>query len=153
MPKPTQELMLTNLHETIAEQLQKEHQGLKERREDLDDHHHEVHNELQRQLSRRNSCRATKLELTSNNRTMPLNHQANIQETSQTTDMLFDYSQTTCVHALRMLDSSPPNLENSQELTVGLEPESVQSPDLASPLSLSLDESQDCLPPVSDNTL
>jgi len=67
--------------------------------------------------------------------------------------MLFDYSQTAFVHALRMLNSSPPSPDNSQELTLGLEPESAQRADLASPLSLSLDESPDCLAPVSDDTL
>jgi len=46
MPKPTKELILTNLHETITEQMQKEHQVLKERRECFDDNHDEVHAEL-----------------------------------------------------------------------------------------------------------
>jgi len=153
MPKPTQELMLMNLRETIAKLMQKEHQVLKERREGFDDNHDEVHAELQCQFSRRNPRRATARELTSNNCTTPRDYQANIQETSQTTDMSFDYSQTAFAHALRMLDSFPPSLDNLQELTVRLEPQSTQSPDLASPLSLSLDKSQDCLPPVSDNTL
>jgi len=67
--------------------------------------------------------------------------------------MSFDYSHTAFAQALWMLNLSPPSLNNSQEVTVGLEPESTQSPDLASPLSLSLDESQDCLAPVSDNRL
>jgi len=153
MPKPTQELMLTNLRERIAEQMQKEHQVFKERREGCDNNHDEVHAELQRLLSRQNPRRATERELTSNNRTTPLDPQANIEEKSQTTDMLFHYSQTAFAHALRMLDSSPPSVDNSQEETLGLAPESAHSPDLACPLSLSLDECQDCLPSVSDNTL
>jgi len=70
-----------------------------------------------------------------------------------TTDKSFDYSQAAFGHALRMLDSIPPSLDNSEVLTLELEPESAQSPDLASTRSLSLDESQDCLAPVSDNLL
>ena len=34
------------------------------------------------------------------------------------------------------------SLDNSQELTLGVDPESPQSHDLACPLSLSLDDSQ-----------
>jgi len=152
MPKPIQELMRTNLRETIAEQIQKEHQVLKEGREGFDNNHDEVHTELQRQLSRRNPRRVTERELTSNNPTRPLNHEGNMQKTSPMTDMTFDYSQTAFAHALPMLNSSPSGLDNSQKLILALEPESVQSPDLASILSLSLNESQDCLAPVSDNT-
>jgi len=71
---PTPELMLTNLHERIAEQMQKAHQVLKEGREGFDDNHDEVHSELERQLSRRNPRRATERELTLNNCITPLNH-------------------------------------------------------------------------------
>jgi len=39
MNKPTQELMLTNRHATIAEQMLKEHQVLKAQREGFDDNH------------------------------------------------------------------------------------------------------------------
>jgi len=148
MHKPTQELMLTNICQTIAEQVQKEHQVLKERREAFDDNHDEVHAELQLQLCRRNPRRATEQERPVNNSTTPLKYQANIPEMSETTDMSFDYSQTTFGHALRMLDSSPPRLDISQELTLGQEPDSAQIPNLASPLSLSLDESPDCRAPV-----
>jgi len=127
MSKPTQELMLTNLHETITEQVQKEHQVLKEQREGFDKDHDKVHAKLQRQLFRRNPRRATERELTSNNRTTYLDHQANIQERSQTTDMSFNYSQTAFAQPLRMLESSPPSQDNSHELTLRLEPESAQS--------------------------
>jgi len=48
MPKLTQELMLTNLHERIHEQMQKEYQVLKDGREGLDNNHEEVHDEFQR---------------------------------------------------------------------------------------------------------
>jgi len=153
MPKLIQELMLTNLHETIAEQMQTEHQVMKEWREGFHDNYDQVHAELQHQLSRRNPRRATERELTSNNCTRPLNDKGNIQETCHTTDMSFDYSQTAFGHAMGMLDLSQPSLDNSQELTIRLERQSAQSPDLASPHSLSLDECQDCLPPVSDNAL
>jgi len=144
--------MLTNLHETIAEQKQKELQVLNEEREGFDDNHEEVHAKHQHQLSRRNPRRATERELPLNKRTMPLEDQANIQETTQTTDMSFDYSQIAFAHALRMLDSSPSSLDNSQQLTLRLESESTQIPDQASPLSLCLNKSEDCLASVSDNT-
>jgi len=139
MPKLTQELMLTNLCEMITEHIQKKHQVLKEQREGFDYDNDEVHAKLQHELFRGNSHRARKQELTSNNSTTYLDHQANIQKTSQTTNMSFDYSQRAFVQVMRMLDSIPPSLDNSQELILGLEPWSAQSPDLASRLSLSLD--------------
>jgi len=123
MPKPTQELILTNLRDTITEQIQKEHQVLKERREGFVNDHNEVNAKLQCQLSRRNPRQATALELTSNNPTTHLDHQANIQGLSQTTDMSFDYSQTAFALALWMLDSCSSSLDNSQQLTLRLEPE------------------------------
>jgi len=67
--------------------------------------------------------------------------------------MSFDYSQMAFALALQILDSSPPILVNSQELPLGLETGSAESPDLSSPLSLILEESQHCLASVLDNTL
>jgi len=134
--------------------MQQEHYVLKERQERFDDDHNEVHAELEHRLSRRNPGRATEREHTSiNNRTTELDHRGNFQEASQTSNMSFDSSQTAFAQSLLMLDSYPHSQDNSQELTLRLEPESAQSPDLASSLSLSLEDSQgpDGPTPVSDN--
>jgi len=96
-------------------------------------HHAEVLTELQPQLSRRNPRQATEQELTSNNRTTLLNNQANIRETSPTTNMSVDYSQTAFSPDLRMPNLSPHSLDNLQDLTLGLEPESAQIPTLPAP--------------------
>ena len=85
MPKQRQELILTNLCETIAEQMEKEHQVFKEQREGFDDNHDEVHAELQRQLFR-TSASVIQKETTPSYRTRTnieishhaLDHQANI---------------------------------------------------------------------------
>ena len=148
--------MLTNIREMITEQMHHVRQNVQERREGFDDDHDEVHAELERQLSRRNPGRATERELSPNsNRIQNVTYQLDILDASQTSNLSFDYSQMAFAHALQMLDSHPPSLDNSQELTLGHEPESAPTPDLASRLSLSLDESQSHDPPapVSDTTV
>ena len=148
--------MLTNIRETITEQMHQVRQNVQERREGFDDDHDEVHAELERQLSRRNPRRATERKLSLNsNRTQNVVYQPDILDASQTSNLSFDYGQMPFAHAFQMLDSNPPSLDNSQELTLGHQPESAPTPDLASRLSLSLEESQSHDPPalVSDSTV
>ena len=148
--------MLTNIRETITEQIHQVRQNVQERREGFDDDHDEVHAELERQLSRRNPRRATERELSPNsNRTQNVAYQPDILDASQTSNLSFDYGQMPFAHAFQMLDSNPPSLDNSQELTLGHQPESAPTPDLASRLSLSLEESQSHDPPApfSDSTV
>ena len=131
-------------------------QNVQERRDGFDDDHDEVHAELERQLSRSNPGQATERELSPNsNRTQNIAYQPDILDPSQTTNLSFDYAQMPFPHAFQILDSNPPSLDNSQELTLGHQPESAPTPDLASRLSLSLEESQSHDPPApfSDSTV
>ena len=65
VPRPTRELMLQNLHETITDKMQQtHHMNLKEWREGFTDNHDAVHAELERCLSSRNPGRAAMREQT-----------------------------------------------------------------------------------------
>jgi len=149
--------MLRNLRETITDKIQQNHRMMKERCEGFADNHDAVHAELERQLSSRqlssrNPRRAAVREQTPvNNRAGGLEHHQQSQDASQGSELSFDYNQASFARALQMLDSDPLSLDNSQELTLGLAPERPASPDFASRLSLSLDDSQESDAGVREN--
>jgi len=143
VPKPTEELLLKNLHKMIIEQILQQHAVSKERQEGFDNGHDEVHVEVERELSSQNPRHAMEREQTTNiNHITEFAHQANILEASQTSDMSFDRHQTAFTLAFWMLDSLLSSLDNSQELALRLDPESSQSTHLARSLSFILKNSQ-----------
>jgi len=141
--------MLRNLRETITDRIQQNHRMMQESCEGFADNHDAVHAELERQLSRRqlsswNPRRAAVREQTPlNNHAGGLEHYRQSHDASQGSELSFDYNQASFAQALQMLDSDPASLGNSQELTLGLAQEGPATPGFASPLSLSLDDSQD----------
>jgi len=116
-----------------------------------------VHAELERQLSRPqlsrpNPRRAAVREQTPlNNQPGGLEHYRQSHDASQGSELSFDYNQPSFAQALHMLDSDPVSLGNSQELRLGLAQGGPATPGFASPLSLSLDDSQETDVGVGEN--
>ena len=135
---------MRNLRETITDKMQQKHQIQKERREGFADDHDAVHAELERQLSNRNPRRAAGREQTPiRTGTRRMEEHLDSQNASQASDRSFDFSQTAIGRALGMLDSDTVSIDGSQEMSLGQAPESATSPDQASRLSLSLDDTQE----------
>ena len=78
-------------------------------------------------------------------------HYEQSQEVSQVGKMSFAYNQASFTQALRMLDSDPVSLGNSQELWLGLVEERPTTQVFASSLWLSLNKSQESDSGVRDN--
>jgi len=75
------------------------------------------------------------------------------QDPSQESDRSFDFTQTSLARALGLLDSDPASPDDSQELTLGLARGRATSPEVASRLSLSLEDSQEGQIPTGGNFL
>ena len=65
------------------------------------------------------------------------------QDGSEGSELSFDYNQASFAQALQMLDSDPVSLGNSQELRLGPAQEGPATAGFASPLSFSLDDTQE----------
>jgi len=149
--------MLRNPRETITDRIQQNHRMMQESCEGFADNHDAVHGELEyqlsrRQLSSRNRRRAAVWEQTPlNNQAGGLEHYQQSQDASQGSELSFDYNQASFAQALQMLDSDPVSLGNSQELTLGLAQEGPATRGFASPLLLSLDDSQESDAGVGEN--
>jgi len=149
--------MLRNLRETITDRIQQNHRMMQDNCEGFADNHEAVHAELEhqlstRQLSGRNPRRAAVREQTTlNNHAGGLEHYRQSQDASQGSELSFEYHQASFTQALRMLDSDPVSLGNSEVLTLGLAQEGPVTPGFASRLSLSLADSQESDAGVGDN--
>ena len=135
--------MLQNLRKMIMDKMQqKHHMNLKEQGEGFSDNQDTVHAQLERQLSSWNPGQAAVREQTPvNNHAEYFEHHQHSLDASQKSELSFDYNQGAFRRVLQMLDSDPVSLNTSEELTLGLAQEKTVSPDFATCLSLSLDDS------------
>ena len=149
--------MLRNLRAKITDRIQQNHRMMQESCKEFADKHDAVHAGLEHQLSRRplssqNPRRAAVQEHTPlNNHAGGLEHYRQSQDTSQGSELSFEYNQASFAQALQMLDSDPVSLGNSQELTLGLAQEGPATPGFASRLLWSLDDSQESDAGVGEN--
>ncbi|PUU72974.1 hypothetical protein B9Z19DRAFT_1069350, partial [Tuber borchii] len=169
-PRATQELMLRNLRETIMDKVNQENRVLKERHEGFADNHEAVHAELERQLSSRNPRRPAAREPTPINTGARglvgrLESQLERELSSQEPRLAAAREPTPINTDGRVLEGHQESQDASQEsaksfdfsqwpllgrfeawmlnLTLEQEQESAANPDLASRLSLSLDDFQE----------
>jgi len=133
----------------MTDRIQQNHRMMQESCKGFADNHDAVHAELEHQLSRRqlssrNPRRAAVQEQPPlNNHTGGLEHYPQSQDAYQGSELSFDYNQRLFAQALQMVDSDPVSIGNSPELTLGLAQEGPATPDFASQLWLSLNDSQE----------